>query len=193
MSNSPVHQVIQALLASSSYHSAKSRVYWEGKVSIPITLEKGVRQVLESGAVAGYPIQDLRVTVCDGKHHPVDSKEVAFVAAGRKAFIDAISKASPIVLEPIAHVTVTAPAHSMGDITGHLAGIRGRINGNDTISGNQARSLAQVPVSELGDYQTTLKSLTGGEGAFTMSFDHYATVPPDIQKKLEQEFRPTDD
>jgi elongation factor G len=81
----------------------------------------------------------------------------------------------------------------MGDITGHLAGIRGRINGNDTISGNQVRILAEVPVGELGDYQTTLKSLTGGEGAFTMSFDHYATVPPDIQKQLEQEFRPTED
>jgi elongation factor G len=156
-------------------------------------VEKGVRQVLEGGAVAGYPIQDVRVTVYDGKYHPVDSKEVAFVAAGKKAFTDAISKAGPIVLEPIAHVEVTAPANSMGDITGHLAGIRGRINGNDTISGNQVRILAEVPVGELGDYQTTLKSLTGGEGAFTMSFDHYATVPPDIQKQLEQKFRPTDD
>jgi elongation factor G len=81
----------------------------------------------------------------------------------------------------------------MGDITGHLAGIRGRINGNDTISGNQVRILAQVPASELGEYQTTLKSLTGGEGAFSMSFDHYATVPPEVQKQLEHEFKPADD
>ena len=141
-------------------------------------VEKGVRQVLDQGAVAGYPIQDIQVTVYDGKHHPVDSKEVAFVAAGKKAFTDAIGKAGPIVLEPIAHVEVTTPGDYVGDITGHLAGVRGRINGNDTMSGNQVRILAEVPVSELGDYQTTLKSLTGGEGAFSMSFDHYATVPP---------------
>jgi elongation factor G len=143
--------------------------------------------------VAGYPLQDVRVTVYDGKHHNVDSKEVAFVAAGKKAFVDAISKAAPIVLEPIAHVEVTAPGNCVGDITGHLAGVRGRIAGNDTLSGNKTRILAQVPVSELGDYQTTLKSLTGGEGAYTMSFDHYANVPPDIQKRLESEYKAASD
>ena len=152
-------------------------------------VEKGVRQVLEEGAIAGYPLQDVRVIVYDGKHHPVDSKEVAFVAAGKKAFVDAISKAAPIILEPVAHVEVTAPGSYVGDITGHLAGVRGRINGNDTLSGNRTRILAQVPVAEMGDYQTTLKSLTGGEGAFTMSFDHYANVPPDIQKRLEGEHK----
>ncbi len=156
-------------------------------------VEKGVRQVLEEGAIAGYPLQDVRVTVYDGKHHPVDSKEVAFVAAGKKAFIDAISEARPIVLEPIANVEVTVPGEYMGDITGHLSGIRGRINGNDTLSGNRVKVAAEVPVSELGDYQTTLKSLTGGEGSYTMAFDHYATVPPDIQKGLEKEFGKTDD
>jgi elongation factor G len=155
-------------------------------------VEKGVKQVLDEGAIAGYPIQDLRVTVYDGKHHPVDSKEVAFVSAGRKAFTDAISKAGPIVLEPIADIEVTTPGDYVGDITGHLAGVRGRINGNDTLSANQVRIHAEVPVSELGDYQTTLKSLTGGEGAFTMSLDHYATVPPEIQKRLRQDFKPAD-
>ncbi|MFW2406008.1 MAG: elongation factor G, partial [Gammaproteobacteria bacterium] len=156
-------------------------------------VEKGVRQLLGDGAVAGYPLQDIRVTVYDGKHHPVDSKEVAFVAAGKKAFADAIGKAAPIVLEPIAHVEVTTTADHVGDITGHLAGVRGRIHGNDTLSGNHVRITAEVPVSELGDYQTTLKSLTGGEGAFTMAFDHYDAVPPDVQKRLIQEFRPTED
>lgn len=156
-------------------------------------VEKGVRQVLHEGAIAGYPLQDLRVTVYDGKHHPVDSKEVAFVAAGKKAFIDAIEKAGPIVLEPIANIQVTAPGNCVGDITGHLAGVRGRINGNDTLSGSQVKIEAEVPVSALGDYQTTLKSLTGGEGAYTMSFDHYATVPPDVQKQLKQEFHPSAD
>jgi len=156
-------------------------------------VEKGVRQVLSEGAIVGYPLQDVRVTVYEGKHHPVDSKEVAFVAAGKKAFADAISKAGPIVLEPIAHIEVTAPSECVGDITGHLAGVRGRINGNDTLTGNQVRISAEVPASELGDYQTTLKSLTGGEGTFTMSFDHYATVPPDIQKQLGDEFKPASD
>ncbi|MCP4925755.1 MAG: elongation factor G [Gammaproteobacteria bacterium] len=156
-------------------------------------VEKGVRQVLNHGAIAGYPIQDLRVTVYDGKHHSVDSKEVAFVAAGKKAFADAIEKAKPIILEPIAYVEVTTPANHVGDITGHLSGVRGRINGNDTLSGNRIRIQANVPVAELGDYQTTLKSLTGGEGAFTMSFDHYGMVPPDVQKQLCAEFRPSEE
>src|SRR4029078_4828449 len=91
---------------------------------------KGVRQVLTEGALAGFPLQDLRVTVLDGKHHPVDSKEVAFVSAGRKALLDGLQKAGPIVLEPIVHVEITAPASSIGDITGHLASKRRRINRN---------------------------------------------------------------
>jgi elongation factor G len=152
-----------------------------------------VRLVLEEGAVAGYPLQDLRVTVYDGKHHPVDSKEVAFVAAGKKAFLDAISKATPIVLEPIAKVEVTTPNTHVGDITGQLAGIRGRIAGSNALNNNRAKIQAQVPLAELGDYQATLKSLTGGEGMFTMEFDHYETAPPPIQRELEQTYRPRAD
>jgi elongation factor G len=153
-------------------------------------IEKGVRQLMAEGTVAGYPLQDIRVIVHDGKHHAVDSKEVAFVAAGKKAFADAVRKASAIVLEPIAHVEVTTTGNHVGDITGHLAGVRGRIHGSDTLNANQVRISAEVPVSELGDYQTTLKSLTGGEGAFTMSFDHYDAVPPDVQKQLIEAYRP---
>jgi elongation factor G len=156
-------------------------------------VEKGVRQVLGEGAVAGYPLQDLKVTVYDGKHHPVDSKEVAFVAAGKKAFLDAISKAAPIVLEPIAKVEVTTPNTHVGDITGQLAGIRGRIAGSNALNNNRAKIQAQVPLAELGDYQATLKSLTGGEGMFTMEFDHYETAPPPIQRELEQTYRPRAD
>ncbi len=152
-------------------------------------VEKGVRQLAAEGAIAGYPLQDIRVIVYDGKYHAVDSKEVAFVAAGKKAFAAAVTAAAPIVLEPIAHIEVTASGGYVGDITGHLAGVRGRIHGNATLPGNQARISAEVPVSELGDYQTTLKSLTGGQGAFTMSFDHYDSVPPDVQKRLQGEFR----
>ena len=153
-------------------------------------VEKGVRQVLETGAIAGYPLQDIRVTVYDGKHHPVDSKEVAFITAGKRAFIDAIHKAAPIVLEPIAKLEITAPSHCVGEITGHLSGIRGRINGNDVLPRGQTRIQAEVPLAEIGEYQTTLKSLTGGEGAFTMEFDHYAVAPPNVQKQLEAQFRP---
>jgi len=156
-------------------------------------VEKGVRQVLNEGAVAGYPLQDVRVTVYDGKYHPVDSKEVAFVAAGKKAFLDAIDKAKPIVLEPIARVEVTAPGDCVGDVTGHLSGVRGRISGNDSLSGNQIKISAEVPVAELGDYQTTLKSLTGGEGAYTMEFDHYGIVPRNVQVDLAAAARPQND
>jgi elongation factor G len=156
-------------------------------------VEKGVRQVLHEGAVAGFPLQDVRVIVYDGKYHPVDSKEVAFVAAGKKAFLDAIDKAKPIVLEPIARVEVTAPGDCVGDVTGHLSGVRGRISGNDSLSGNQIKISAEVPVAELGDYQTTLKSLTGGEGAYTMEFDHYGIVPRNVQADLAAAARPQND
>lgn len=155
-------------------------------------VEKGVRQVLSEGAVAGYPFQDVRVTVYDGKHHSVDSKEVAFVAAARKAFLDAVMKAKPQVLEPIAHLEVTVTGDCVGDVTGHLAGIRGRIDGSTALARNRFRVSAQVPVSELDDYQTTLKSMTGGEGSYTLSFDHYDVVPVDVQRRLEQAFHGDD-
>jgi elongation factor G len=153
-------------------------------------VEKGVRQVLTEGAIAGYPLQDVRVIVHDGKHHPVDSKEVAFITAGRRAFLDAIAHAQPIVLEPIARVEITVPSQFVGEITGHLAGIRGRIAGSDALSRGRARIKAEVPLAELGNYQTELKSLTGGEGSFTLEFDHYAMAPAAVQKALESEFRP---
>ena len=153
-------------------------------------VEKGVRQVLVEGAIAGYPLTDVRVTVYDGKHHPVDSKEVAFIAAGKRAFKEAIAQAGPIILEPIAKLAVTAPSENVGDITGHLAAIRGRIAGTDTLPGGRSCVHALVPLAELGEYQATLKSLTGGVGIFTMEFDHYATSPPMQQKKLMEAFKP---
>lgn len=156
-------------------------------------VEKGVRQVLTGGAVTGHPMQDLRVIVYDGKHHSVDSKEVAFIAAGRKAFIDAIAKADPIVLEPIATIEITAPSQFVGDISGHLAGIRGRISGNDALPRNRTKIRAQVPLAELSDFQAMLKSLTGGAGLFTLQLDHYENAPAAVQKSLEQEFRPSAD
>jgi elongation factor G len=156
-------------------------------------VEKGVRQALSQGAVTGNPIHDVRVVVYDGKHHPVDSKEIAFVTAGKKAFLDAVSKANPIVLEPIARIEITLPNRFVGDITGHLAGIRGRIGSNDATADGKSRITAQVPIAELDDFQATLKSLTGGEGVFTLQLDHYASAPTQVQKTLEQAYRPSPD
>jgi elongation factor G len=153
-------------------------------------VEKGVRQVLSEGALAGFPLQDIRVTIYDGKHHPVDSKEVAFVSAGRKAFLDAIQKANPIVLEPIVHLEITAPASAIGDITGDLATKRARINGNNTLPGQVATVSALVPLAEIADYQTRLKALTGGQGTYSMELSHYDPVPPRRQQELVQAYRP---
>jgi elongation factor G len=152
-------------------------------------VEKGVRQVLHEGAIAGFPVQDVRVIVYDGKHHPVDSKEVAFVSAGRRAFLNAIEAAAPIVLEPIVRVEITAPANCTGDITGDLATRRGRISENHSLPGHRTRLTALVPLSELTDYQARLKSLTGGEGTYTMDLSHYDPVPPRKQQELTARFK----
>jgi len=156
-------------------------------------VEKGVRQVLSEGAVAGFPLQDLRVVVYDGKHHPVDSKEVAFCSAGRKAFLDAVQKAHPIVLEPVMRLEITAPASAIGDITGDLATRRARINGNNTLPGQRAALQALVPLAEISEYQLRLKALTGGEGAYAMELSHYDPVPPRRQQELVQAWRPRSD
>jgi len=155
-------------------------------------VEKGVRQVLSGGAVAGYPMQDVRVIVYDGKHHPVDSKEVAFVAAGKKAFLDAIAKARPQVLEPVVDLGVAVPEAQVGDITGNLAGKRARINGTDTVRG-EILVKAQVPLAELEGYAAELKSMTAGRGRYSLDFSHYEPVPPAVQQKLMEAYRPRHD
>lgn len=147
-------------------------------------VEKGVRQVLDGGAIAGFPLQDVEVTVYDGKYHPVDSKEVAFMMAGKKAFLDAIHNGGPQILEPIVNVDVTVPESAMGDITGTLASKRARISGTETLRGGLVTVNAQAPLSELADFQTELKSVTGGEGSYTMEFSHYDPVPHNMQQEL---------
>ena len=156
-------------------------------------VEKGVRQALASGAIAGYPMQDIRVVVYDGKHHPVDSKEVAFIAAGKKAFLDAVAKARPQVLEPIADLEVTAPEQHMGDISGGLSGKRARINGTDALRGGEIVVKAQVPMSELEGYAAELKSVTAGRGRYALDFSHYEPVPPQVQQKLVEAWKPHHD
>lgn len=153
-------------------------------------VEKGVRQVLSGGAIAGYPIQDVRVIVYDGKHHPVDSKEIAFVAAGKKAFLEAIGKAKPQVLEPIVDLDVNAPEQHMGDISGGLASKRARINGTDSARGGEIVVKAQVPLSELEGYAAELKSVTAGRGRYSLDFSHYEPVPPQVQQKLIEAYKP---
>lgn len=153
-------------------------------------IEKGVRQALAEGALAGFPIEDVRVVVHDGKSHPVDSKEVAFVAAGRRAFLDAFAKAGPIVLEPIMRLEIYSPAAMVGDITGDLAARRARIQGNSALPGQRARLRAWVPLAELTDFASRLKALTGGQGSYTMELEHYDSVPPRKQHELTEGWRP---
>jgi elongation factor G len=155
-------------------------------------VEKGVRQVLATGVIAGFPLQDIRVTVYDGKHHPVDSKEIAFVTAAKKAFRDAITKARPVLLEPIVRVTVNCPDSAMGDVSGDLAGKRAQINGTDTLSGGMLAITGNVPLSELNGYQSRLKGMTGGHGSFAMEFSHYEAVPAGVQQEVVAQHKPSD-
>ena len=154
------------------------------------SVEKGVRSVLETGFVAGYPIQDVRVIVYDGKSHPVDSKDVAFMSAGRKAFLDALGKARPIVLEPIVNVEILAPEAKMGDIAGELSGHRGQIKGSDSPRPGTVQITAQAPLSELEHFPARLKSLTAGHGSYSFEFSHYEPAPPQLQQKLVAAHKP---
>jgi len=154
------------------------------------SVEKGVRSVLDTGYIAGFPLQDVRVIVYDGKSHPVDSKDVAFMSAGRKAFLDALAKARPMVLEPIVNVDIIAPETKMGDIAGELSGHRGQIKGSDTPRPGTVQISAQAPLSELEHFPARLKSLTAGHGSYSLEFSHYEPAPPQLQQKLVAAHRP---
>jgi elongation factor G len=156
-------------------------------------VEKGIRQVLDSGVIAGYPVKDVRVVVYDGKYHTVDSKDIAFATAGRKAFIDAVLKARPIVLEPIVKVEITAPEHSMGDITGDLSAKRGQVNGTHALHAGSMTVNGQVPLSELNGYQARLNGMTGGQGRYVIELSHYEAVPPSVQQLLMGKYKVGDE
>lgn len=143
-------------------------------------VETGVRQVMDAGATYGYPMQDIRVTVYDGKHHPVDSKEIAFVQAGKKAFMEAVANARPILMEPVVDVTVTVPSRCAGGVTGDLSSMRGMISGTEALNDDRIVVSGQVPLKEMQGYHSRLKSLTGGDGSFTMDFSLYAEVSADV-------------
>ncbi|OYV02230.1 MAG: elongation factor G [Burkholderiales bacterium PBB5] len=156
-------------------------------------VEKGVREVLASGAISGHPVVDLRVTVFDGKHHSVDSKEVAFVAAGRKALLAAIREARPIVLEPIVHLEVSAPPAALGDITGDLSAHRGQVSGTRNGPADTMVVQGLAPLSELTSYQTRLNAMTSGQGRYTTAPSHHEPVPPAVQVQLTARFTQHDE
>jgi len=146
-------------------------------------VQKGVRETMAAGVIAGYPVVDVRVAVNDGKHHEVDSSEAAFKIASSRAFSEAFRNARPVLLEPIVNLEITVPAKYMGDISGDLSSRRGRIQGVEA-AGDQQAIRAQAPLVEVANYSTQLRSVTGGEGSYTMEFSHYEPVPAKIQEQI---------
>ena len=151
-------------------------------------IEKGVLQAMDEGFIAGYPVQDIQVTVYDGKFHAVDSKEIAFVSAGKRAFQEALEKARPVILEPMVNIFITAQGDSIGDITADLSTRRGRISNTEAVSGGRMIISGLVPLAELENYSSRLKSLTGGEGSYEIKLSHYDPVPGNIQQDLASKY-----
>lgn len=147
------------------------------------SIQKGIQSVMKEGVIAGYPVSGVHVSVFDGKEHPVDSKPVAFEVAGREAFKLAVKDAGPVLREPIMLVKITVPEANMGDVMGDLNTRRARIQGMETEHGKSVVS-AMVPLAEMLRYTTTLRSITGGRGVFTMEFDHTEVVPPHIAQPI---------
>ena len=153
-------------------------------------IEKGIRQAMIDGAIAGYPVSGVRVEVYDGKYHPVDSKEVAFVSAGKWAFIDAVKKAKPVIMEPVVDLEITAPASSMGAIASDLSGKRGQVLDTEMISGDMVLVRAKAPLSEMNSYSAQIKSMTGGQGSYVMDYSHDERTPPNVQAEIIAAFKP---
>jgi elongation factor G len=149
-------------------------------------VEKGVREAMDAGVIAGYPVVDLKVTLYDGSYHPVDSSELAFKIAASMALKKGVLEANPVLLEPIMKVEVTVPEEFMGDVIGDLSGKRGKILGMEPRGKNQVVK-AMVPLAEMATYASELRSITRGRGAYTMEFSHYEEVPGDIAKRIIEE------
>lgn len=153
------------------------------------SVDKGVRKAMEEGVLAGYPVVDVRVTLIDGKTHPVDSSDIAFQIAGSLAFKKAAEQAGVVLLEPIMNVAVTVPDDLVGDVIGDLNGKRGRIQGMEPNGDGTTTVRAQVPMAEMLRYASDLRSITGGRGSFEMSFSHYEEVPAHIAQKVVEAAR----
>jgi elongation factor G len=162
----------------------KSEIFG-GSISQPFlpSIEKGIKQVLEQGVIAGYPVVDIKAIVYDGKEHPVDSKDIAFQIAGREAFKLAVKEAGPILLEPIMDMTITVPEDYTGDVTSNLSTRRGRMSGMEQVRGNTIIT-AQAPLAEVQRYATDLRSITQGRGVYTMTLSHYEPVPSHIASEI---------
>jgi elongation factor G len=146
-------------------------------------VEKGVEEALENGVRAGFPMVDVRVTLTDGKYHETDSSEIAFKVAGSLAFQEAAKRAKPVLLEPVFAVEVVTPEEYMGDVIGDLNRRRGRVHGMEA-RGNAQVVSAHVPLSEMFGYATDVRSMTQGRATYTMQFDSYEEVPPNIAEKV---------
>jgi elongation factor G len=146
-------------------------------------IEKGVRGVMKQGAMAGYPMEHIRVMVVDGKEHPVDSKAVAFEVAGREAFKLAVRDAGPVLLEPVMNLRISIPEANMGDVMGDLNTRRARVQGMETEHGRTVVT-AQVPLAEILRYTNDLRSITGGRGVFSMELSHYEVVPSHVAETI---------
>ena len=156
------------------------------------SIEKGIRSLMKEGVVAGYPIHNVKVSVFDGKEHPVDSKPIAFEIAGREAFKLAFKGAGAVLFEPIMRVTVVVPESNMGDVLGDMNSRRARVQGMDTQKGRSVVN-ANVPLAEMLRYTTTLRSMSGGRGYFTMEFDHYEMVPQHLAAEIIEAKRRADE
>jgi elongation factor G len=147
------------------------------------SIQKGIKQVMAHGVIAGYPVVDVRAAVYDGKEHPVDSKDIAFQIAGREVFKLCILGAGAVLQEPVYDISVVIPTENMGDTIGDLNTRRARVQGMDQ-QGSKGVIQARVPLAEIQRYANDLRSFTGGRGYYTLEFSHYETVPRDIQKEI---------
>jgi elongation factor G len=148
-------------------------------------VEKGVAEALRRGELAGYPVVDVRVTLYDGKYHPVDSSEMAFKIAGGIGMKAALEKAGPVLLEPVMHVEIAVPSEHVGDVMGDLSSRRGHPLGMEA-RGHDEIVRAEVPMAEMLEYAPDLRAMTGGRGDDTMQFDHYAEVPAHLAQKAAE-------
>ena len=152
-------------------------------------VEKGVLEAMQEGVVAGYPVKDVKVRLYDGSYHTVDSSEMAFKVAGSLAMKQALEQASPVLLEPIMLVTVSVPEDAVGDVIGDLNSRRGRPLGMEPAGGGMTEVKAEVPMAEMLSYAPDLRSITGGQGEFTMEFLRYEEVPGHLASKVVEEAR----
>ncbi len=152
-------------------------------------VDKGIQGQMKKGVIAGCPVVDVKVSLVDGKTHPVDSKDIAFQVAGRNAFKKAFMQCKPILLEPIVTIEVHCPTDFMGDIQRDLAGKRGQIEGQDMLPGGQCVIKGKVPLAEVSAYASQLKSVTGGQGSYIMDFSHYDVCPPNVQQEIQSKYQ----